>query len=43
MMSEILSFNEFKKTYQYVRSDEMICYELYLLLKKIDKLSERKE
>lgn len=38
LMSEILSFNEFKKKYQYIRTDEMICYELYLLLKKINKL-----
>lgn len=42
-MSEILSFNEFKKKYKYNRTDEIICYELYLLLKKIDKLLEGKE
>ena len=42
-MSEILSFNEFKKKYQYIRTDEMICYELYLLLRKINKLLEEKE
>lgn len=35
-MSEILSFKGFRKKYQGIRTDEMIAYELYLLLKTKD-------
>ena len=37
-MSEKLSFDEFKKKYQYKRSDEVIAYELYLIIKKLEEI-----
>ena len=36
MMSEVLSFRDYKNKYKYIRTDELIAYELYLLLKKRD-------
>lgn len=35
-MSEKLSFEEFIKRYQYKRSEEVIAYELYLIIKKLE-------
>ena len=35
---DVLSFKEFIKKYKYKRSDEVIAYELYLILKKLDEL-----
>lgn len=37
-MGEKLSFDEFIKRYQYKRSDEVIAYELYLIIKKLEKI-----
>ena len=37
-MTEKLSFDEFKKRYQYNRSDEVIAYELYLIIKKLEEM-----
>ena len=37
-MSVKLSFDEFKKRYQYKRSDEIIAYELYIIIKKLDEI-----
>lgn len=31
-MDDVLSFNEFIKKYKYKRSDELIAYELYLII-----------
>ena len=39
-MSEKLSFDEFKKRYQYNRSDEVIAYELYLIIKKLEEIGD---
>lgn len=46
-MSKKLSFDEFIKRYQYKRSDELIAYELYLIIyetylinEKLDKIME---
>ena len=40
-MSEALSFKEYKEKYKYMRCDELIAYELYLILKKLDCLEEK--
>lgn len=40
MNDDVLSFAEFIKKYKYKRSDEVIAYELYLILKKLDELGE---
>ena len=39
-MSEKLSFDEFKKRYQYNRSDEVIAYELNLIIKKLEEIGD---
>ena len=39
-MNEKLSFDEFKKRYQYNRSDEVIAYELYLIIKKLEEIGD---
>ena len=39
-MSEKLSFDEFKKRYQYNRSHEVIAYELYLIIKKLEEIGD---
>lgn len=42
-MSEVLSFKEYKEKYKYLRAEEVIAYELYLIIKKLDFLKEENE
>ena len=37
-MDDVLSFNEFIKKYKYKRSDELIAYELYLIIFHLRKM-----
>ena len=39
-MTEPLSFEEYKEKYRYKRSDEVIAYELYLILKRIEGIND---
>lgn len=37
--TDIMSLDEYKKKYRYKRSDEVIAYELYLIIKKLDSMN----
>lgn len=41
VVEELLSFKDFIEKYQYNRSDEIIAYELYLIIKKLDKVIDK--
>ena len=41
MVEELLSFEDFIEKYKYNRSDEVIAYELYLIIKKLEELTEK--
>lgn len=40
VVEELLSFKDFIEKYKYNRSDEIIAYELYLIIKKLEELTE---
>ena len=40
MVEELLSFKDFVEKYKYNRSDEVIAYELYLIIKKLEELTK---
>lgn len=40
MVKELLSFEDFISKCKYKRSDEVIAYELYLIIKKLEELTE---
>lgn len=35
-----MTFDEFKEKYKYKRSDEIIAYELYLIIQKLDEIKK---
>ena len=41
VVEELLSFKDFIEKDQYNRSDEIIAYELYLIIKKLDKVIDK--
>ena len=43
MVEELLSFKDFIEKYKYNRSDEIIAYELYLIIKKLDKVIDNED
>lgn len=43
MVEELLSFEDFIEKYKYKRSYEVIGYELYLIIKKLDKVIDNED
>lgn len=43
MVEELLSFEDFIKKYKYKKSFEVIAYELYLIIKKLDKVIDNED